>query len=80
MTGLVRMQDEIESHFNMRVEVYERAKADGKDEDRAQLLASIFRNCYFLGCDYKEVGPVVEESQKYWQKAWIEHYVSLVQS
>ena len=56
----------------MRMTVYERASKDGHDHDRAALLATIFKNCYFIGSGYNP--DLVLESQKYWDKQWIEHY------
>lgn len=62
----------------MRVDVYERAIQDGIDDERAQQMAVVFRNCYFLGSEYSE--GVVKESQKYWETDWIARYVELIQS
>ena len=50
----------------------------GKNEQQAGLIATVFRNCYFLGCGYHE--DVMAESQKYWEPQQIEHYVKLSQS
>jgi hypothetical protein len=36
------------------------------------LLATIFKNCYFIGAGYNP--DLVVESQKFWDKEWIEHY------
>ncbi len=42
------------------------------DPERAALLATIFKNCYFIGSGYNE--DIVQESQKYWDQEWIDHY------
>lgn len=63
---------EIGSHYKMRLTVFERAIKDGVTEERAALLATIFKNCYFIGAGYND--DVVKESQKYWEQAWIDHY------
>ena len=75
---LEQHHDEVDSHFAMRQQVYERALSEGKAPEKAALLASVFRNCYFLGCGYPE--EVMKESQKFWDQSWIEHYVRLSQS
>lgn len=62
----------------MRVNVYERALTDGHDEDRSQQMAIVFRNCYFLGCQYDDI--VMRESQKYWEKEWVTRYVEMSQT
>ena len=67
------MHDEVDSHFEMRKQVFNRAMSDGTSNERAALLASVFRNCYFMGCGYHE--DVIKESQKFWDPEWIEHYV-----
>ena len=51
-TEMQQAHDEIDSHFQMRKQVYERALQDGKTKEEASLTASIFRNMYFLGCSY----------------------------
>jgi len=56
----------------MRLTVYQRAKTDGVEITRAALLATIFKNCYFIGTGYNE--DLMRESQKYWDKEWIDHY------
>jgi len=48
------MAEEIDSQYEMRVRVYERAVADGLDGEKADLMATIFKNCYFMGCTYHE--------------------------
>jgi hypothetical protein len=60
----------------MRRTVYTRALKD-VDHERAELLATIFRNCYFLGAGYNE--DVVKESQKHWEPEWIKHYENVMQ-
>ena len=75
---LSQQQGEVNAHFKMRVTVYERAIEDGQDDDRAQQMAIVFRNCYFLGCQYSS--EVVTESQKYWEKEWITRYSDLIQT
>ena len=77
-SNLEQMHDEVDSHFAMRNQVYSRAQSEGISTERAALLASIFRNCYFMGTGYHE--DVLKESQKYWDAEWIEHYVTLAQS
>ena len=44
--------NEISEHFAMRRAVYDAAINDGKNEERAYLLASIFANCYHYGAHY----------------------------
>ena len=61
----------------MRKQVYERALEGEKTPEQAALLASVFRNCYFMGCGYHE--DVMQESQKFWDAQWVEHYVKLSQ-
>ena len=61
----------------MRKTVYERALSAGESEERAALLATIFRNCYFMGCSYPE--EVLKNSQTYWDPEWVEHFVCLSQ-
>ena len=61
--------DEIDSHFSMRKQVYERAIHDGKTPEEAALTANIFRNMYFLGCGYPQ--EVMTATQKYWDPEWI---------
>lgn len=56
----------------MRLSVFSKATEDGHPQERAALLATIFKNCYFIGSGYNE--DLVKESQKYWQQEWIEHY------
>ena len=56
--------------------MYERAIKDGIDDERAQQMAIVFRNCYFLGAEYSE--EVVKESQKYWEREWITRYIELI--
>jgi hypothetical protein len=56
----------------MRLEVFKRAKAQGIESERAALLATIFKNCYFIGAGYNP--DLIVESQKFWDKAWIDHY------
>ena len=51
---LPQESSEITSHYKMRLTVYQRAKADGLKEERAALLATIFKNCYFMGSGYNE--------------------------
>mgnify|MGYP006970071336 CR=1 FL=1 len=45
----------------MRLAVYERAVAKGVQPERATLLATIFKNCYFIGTGYN--ADLVSESQ-----------------
>ena len=75
---LTMMHDEIESHFAMRKQVYQRALTHGNSAEKAALLASVFRNCYFLGCGYSD--DVVAASQQFWDPEWVQHYVKLSQS
>ena len=63
--------NEIETHFNMRKLVFERARPVVGD-DRAESLASVFRACYFWGSGYNE--DVIKQSQEYWEPEWIKHY------
>lgn len=63
---------EISTHYKMRLSVFQRAVKDGVESERAALLATIFKNCYFIGTGYNE--DLMRESQKYWDEAWIEHY------
>lgn len=56
----------------MRLAVYERAVAKGVQQERAALLATIFKNCYFIGTGYN--ADLVSESQQFWDEAWIVHY------
>lgn len=56
----------------MRKAVFDRALKDVEDE-RAYLLASVFSNCYHYGAEYNI--DVLHESQKYWDKEWLTHYV-----
>lgn len=69
---LTQEKSEINSHFKMRLSVYERAVAQGVDQERAALLATIFKNCYFIGSGYN--ADIVRESQQFWDEAWIVHY------
>ena len=69
--------DEIDSHFQMRKQVYERALSAGETEEKAALAATIFRNCYFMGCTYHI--EVIKNSQGFWDPEWIEHFVRLSQ-
>ena len=61
----------------MRQQVYSRAMLAGKTHEQALLTASVFRNCYFMGCGYQE--DVMTETQKYWDNEWVEHYVKISQ-
>ena len=54
------MHEEVDSHFAMRKQVFERALSAGKTQERAAMLASVFRNCYFLGCGYED--SIMKES------------------
>ena len=72
---LTQESNEINSQFNMRIKVFDTAVQDGTDEDRAVLLASVFRSCFFLGAGYND--SVVQESQKYWNNDWITHYETI---
>lgn len=56
----------------MRLAVYERAVRAGIDSERAALLATIFKNCYFIGSGYN--ADLVRESQQFWDETWITHY------
>jgi hypothetical protein len=75
---LSQSTEEIDSHFAMRLTVYKRAVSAGESPDRALLLSNIFRNCYFMGCGYDK--QLVADSQKFWDKEWISHYVAFSQS
>ncbi len=67
---------EITSHYKMRLSVYQRAKAAGVEPVRAALLATIFKNCYFIGTGYNE--DLMRESQKYWDKEWLDHFINVM--
>ena len=62
----------------MRKLVYDRALNDGNDADKALLLATIFKNAYFMGCEYNQ--DVLNQSQKYWESDWVQHYVNVSQA
>ena len=51
---LTQNHDEVGSHFKMRQTVYARALQAGKTPEQASLMATVFRNCYFMGCGYSE--------------------------
>ena len=70
---LTQLPEEIDSHFQMRLTVYQRAIKDGLDHERALQIANVFRNCYFMGCGYDP--SVLSGSQKYWEEDLIKHYV-----
>jgi hypothetical protein len=57
---LVQENSEIGTHFKMRLAVHERALKAGVDQERAALLATIFKNCYFIGSGYN--ADLVRES------------------
>jgi hypothetical protein len=77
-TDLRQHPEEIDTHFKMRLDVYNRVIAAGESAERALLLSNIFRNCYFMGCGYDK--SLVADSQKYWDKDWVAHYVQFTQS
>jgi hypothetical protein len=54
LSELPQENSEITTHYKMRLSVYQRAKAEGTDPTRAALLATIFKNCYFIGTGYNE--------------------------
>ena len=62
----------------MRKQVYERALSDGKTTEQAALIASVFRNSFFLGCGYHD--DVMATSQTYWETEWIQDYIKLAAS
>jgi XRN-Two Binding Domain, XTBD len=61
---------EIETHFKLRKHVYDQALASGLSQDRAYTLAQVFKNAYFMGCQYHEA--VLSESKKFWPKKALE--------
>ena len=65
-SGISKGDNEIEHHFKLRKSVYDSAVAKGVPGERAVVLASIFKNNYFMGCEYPE--EVMKESRKYWPK------------
>lgn len=69
--GLPKDSTETQTHYLMRKEVYDRAVQSGKDKERAEVLASIFRNVYFMGCSYPD--EVVNESRRFWPKGALEN-------
>ena len=70
-SDMVKEDYETEHHFRLRRSVFDNAVANSVPTERAIVLASIFKNNYFMGCEYPE--EVMKESRKYWPKGAIEN-------
>jgi hypothetical protein len=66
LLGFNKDVTETEEQYKMRMRVYESAIADGKKPEQAIVLSKLFKNAYYMGCEYPE--EALSASRKYWPK------------